>query len=459
MSKLHETSSAKRVIVFAMFGLFSVIFLGLVFSFTTDISPGASQNYTFSSWLVLAYLAGLSMIVLPCTLPFVFMIVPMTIDKGFKKGLLIASLFGAGLVTTITLYGVGLAYLGQVTGLSELSTWLMLVAGIITYSYGLHRLGLVKIPTPSYSRTPGFMKNRGDYSKTFFMGLLVGNAGVGCTNPLFYLMLFYIMSTGDPATGFSLGFVHGIGRAIPLVLVAVLALLGFNPAKGLVAKRQKVEKISAVLLIAIGSFLIVNSTPQGQSWFMNTISHTVWNDFVDYSGMSENMKILMMPGAYYETIGHPVPIDEMKAVSTDNKWKLYFWWEPKGEVAINQSHYFYVMFHEPITNVMQDNVHYDMDIFLNDKLLESRTKLYASDGWDKQEIIFPVWGTAKIVFKNIEKSNAPVEFAFEVTKNAVVIQNEKQKDSFSLEIIPVFTAIMIAVPLVISKAKNRKQNQ
>ena len=116
MSDLKETSVTKKTMVFVLFGLFSVIFVGVVFAFTTELSPEASQNYTFSSWLILAYTAGLSMIILPCTLPFVFMIIPMTVDKGLKRGLLTASLFGAGLITTLTLYGGGLAYLGQITG-------------------------------------------------------------------------------------------------------------------------------------------------------------------------------------------------------------------------------------------------------------------------------------------------------------------------------------------------------
>jgi cytochrome c-type biogenesis protein len=43
---------------------------------------------SYPSWLIIAYLAGLSMIILPCTLPLVFIIIPLSMGKGGKKGLL-----------------------------------------------------------------------------------------------------------------------------------------------------------------------------------------------------------------------------------------------------------------------------------------------------------------------------------------------------------------------------------
>jgi len=455
-----ETSVTKKTLIFVLFGLFSVIFVGVVFAFTTELSPEASQSYTFSSWLILAYAAGLSMIILPCTLPFVFMIVPMTIDKGLKRGLLTASLFGAGLITTLTLYGGGLAYLGQITGISTLSTWLMLVAGIITYAYGLHRIGLVKIPTPSYSGTPSFMKNRGDFSKTYLMGVLVGNAGVGCTNPLFYLMLFYIMGSGDPVTGISLGFVHGVGRAIPLVLVAVLAILGFNPTKGLLAKRKKVEKASGYLLIIIGSFLIINSTNEGQAWYMNTVLHTVWNDIVDATGMSENMKIFMMPGIDHSKMGHEsVPSDALVKLTSQEDWRVYFWWEPGGVVGADNANDFNMMFHEPVTNIMLENIQYDMTVYLNGELLDSKRGLFTETGHVVHKMTFPERGSAKILIHNINDETTQATFSFQVAPEAKLVHREDSGTQFlfPLEMVPIFTALMIAIPIVISKVRDRSQ--
>jgi cytochrome c-type biogenesis protein len=138
---------------------------------------------------------------------------------------------------------------------------------------------------PSYSRTPKFIQNRGEYSKSYLMGVLLGNAGVGCPNPMFYWLLIYIAGSGSLEIGSSLGLVHGIGRAIPLILFSLLAILGINATKGLTTNRIKIEKITGWMLIFIGSFLIINGLPGGHVWYENTIVHIGWNNLVSMTGL------------------------------------------------------------------------------------------------------------------------------------------------------------------------------
>jgi len=97
---------AKKSMVLISFILFSLIFIGIVFSLETSSILDDQEHTSYLSWLVIAYIAGLSMIVLPCTLPLVFIIVPLSMGKGYKKGLSMALLFSLGLVITITSYGV-----------------------------------------------------------------------------------------------------------------------------------------------------------------------------------------------------------------------------------------------------------------------------------------------------------------------------------------------------------------
>jgi len=273
--------AAKKSIVLISFVLFSFIFVGIIFSLTSDITIGLNQDISYPSWLIIAYLAGLSMIVLPCTLPLVFIIVPLSMGQGYKKGLSMALLFGVGLVLTITGYGLGVALLGQTASLDQISTIMFLVAGIVAFLFGLSQLKLIKLRMPSYSGTPKFIQNRGDYSKSFFMGLLLGNAGVGCPNPLFYWLLIYIAGTGSLEIGASLGFVHGVGRAIPLILMSTLAILGINATKGLTTKRETIEKATGIMLVVIGAFLIINGLPEGHEWYEETFVHTGWNGLIE----------------------------------------------------------------------------------------------------------------------------------------------------------------------------------
>ncbi len=138
---------------------------------------------------------------------------------------------------------------------------------------------------PSYSRTLKFIQNRGEYSKSYLMGVLPGNAGVGCPNPMFYWLLIYIAGSGSLEIGSSLGFVHGVGRAIPLILFSLLAILGINATKGLITSRIKIEKITGWMLIFIGSFLIVNGLPGVHDWYESTIVHIGWNNLVSMTGL------------------------------------------------------------------------------------------------------------------------------------------------------------------------------
>jgi cytochrome c-type biogenesis protein len=200
--------------------------------------------------------------------------------KGGKKGLLMASMFGAGLTITIMFYGLGIGILGQTADLDQISIYMFLIAGLAAFLFGLSQLKLVELKLPTYSGTPKFIQNRGDYSKSFFMGLLLGNAGVGCPNPLFYWLLIYVASTGSAEIGASLGIVHGVGRAIPLILLSVLAIIGVNATKGITSSRENIEKITGWMLIIIGAFLIIQGIPGGHEWYESTFIHLAWNNLV-----------------------------------------------------------------------------------------------------------------------------------------------------------------------------------
>ncbi len=271
---------AKKSIVLISFVLFSLIFVGVIFSLTSDIAVGLNQDVAYPSWLIIAYVAGLSMIVLPCTLPLVFIIIPLSMGKGYKKGLFMALLFGAGLTITITAYGLGVSALGKTASLDQVSVFMFLIAGIAAFLFGLSQLKLINLKLPVYSGTPNFIQKRQDYSKSFLMGILLGNAGVGCPNPLFYWLLIYIAGTGSMEIGASLGAVHGVGRAIPLLLLSVLAIIGINATKSLATNRIKIEKITGWMLIVIGAFLIINGLPGGHEWYESTIIHIGWNNLV-----------------------------------------------------------------------------------------------------------------------------------------------------------------------------------
>lgn len=260
---------------------FAVIFF-LIFVFgllwLAGVREQVAVDGTFGFMALLAFAAGLSMIVLPCTLPLVFIIVPLAAGRDYQKGFLMALLFGLGLIITITAYGVAMAYVGQIFGIAAATPWLLLVAGSAAYLFGLSELNIFKLRLPFLATImPAGLQQRGDYVKSFSLGLLLGNAGIGCPNPFFYVLLLYIAGTANVGSGALLGFLHGLGRALPVILLTILAMVGLQAAKVLAEKRFAIQIFTAWLLIIIGAFLLpagifnlrgwwIAATPEFRAW-------------------------------------------------------------------------------------------------------------------------------------------------------------------------------------------------
>jgi cytochrome c-type biogenesis protein len=252
--------------------LFSIFVIGL---FVLATSPLEVVSLT------LAYTSGLSMIVLPCTLPAVFVIVPLSLGRGYRRGFIMALLFGLGLIITIGAYGVAIAYLGKILYLDQATLIMWLVAGIAAYVFGMAELGLLHWNVPSYTGPlPGALQQRGDYLKALGMGLLLGNAGIGCPNPAFYVLLTYIAASGSLTTGASLGLIHGIGRATPLLALSILAILGVNATGWLLAKRERIQAAVGWGLIGWAALVIPKGYLFGHAFWEESVFHKVWNKLV-----------------------------------------------------------------------------------------------------------------------------------------------------------------------------------
>ena len=280
---MKETSStslsgrARGTLISFAFALFATLVFGVLYLAGAD---AGTVNLAF------AYVVGLSMIVLPCTLPLAFVIVPLAMGKSPRKGLIMAVLFGLGLSVTLALYGVFIAALGAVLGLDQaigsagsISKILFIIGGLAAFIFGLSELGLIRFSLPSYSGAyPEFIVKQKDYLKAFFLGLFLGNAGVGCPNPLFYVLLADIAVIGDIGNGAFLGFVHGVGRATPLIFLTILGILGVNAVGSVASKTKTVKKWSGIALVLLGAFIFI--TGASHKWYESSVIHTGWNKVV-----------------------------------------------------------------------------------------------------------------------------------------------------------------------------------
>lgn len=247
--------------------LFIIFIVGLLW--LAGAREQAAAGGTFGFMALLAFAAGLSMIVLPCTLPLVFVIVPLAAGKDYKRGFFMALLFGLGLTITITSYGVAMAFAGKIFGVAAATPILLMIAGAAAYLFGLSELNIFKLRIPFAANImPRSLQQKSDYIKSFSLGLLLGNAGIGCPNPLFYVLLLYIAGTANIGSGALLGFIHGAGRALPVILLTVLAMFGFQATKTLSENRFAIEKFTAWILILIGAFLIPAGAFNLRGWWI-----------------------------------------------------------------------------------------------------------------------------------------------------------------------------------------------
>ena len=182
----------KTVFTFLIVGLLFFIIGGLLFFLFFDFASLAKDGgaHIGLGWYALSYAAGLTMIVLPCTLPLAFVVVPLSMGKGPVKGLSIALAFGVGVVATLSMYGVVTAYLGNaaISGLGAsietVKNYMYLFAGLFAYVFALGELGLVKFRMPTYSGAyPMFIQRQKDVIKALMLGLFLGNIGIGCPHP------------------------------------------------------------------------------------------------------------------------------------------------------------------------------------------------------------------------------------------------------------------------------------
>ncbi len=269
-------SHLKTLLVSLIAGLGAIIAVGMFWFFF--LGPATPVGF---GWYLFSFAAGLTMIVLPCTLPLAFVIVPLSIGKGAAKGLGIACCFGLGVALMLSAYGVIAAIIGQVAigslgaPLEAVKNWLYFVAGVFAYIFALGEIGLINVRMPTYTGSaPAFIQKQSDYLKALLLGLFLGNVGVGCPHPATPVILTRIAVSGSIFYGWSLFFIHAIGRVIPLLLLAVLGIFGVNALSWLVKRKDAVERATGWGMVCVAGFILVLGL-FSHAWWVYSGQHTL----------------------------------------------------------------------------------------------------------------------------------------------------------------------------------------
>ena len=228
-----------------------------------------------------AALAGLLSFFTPCVLPMVpFYLCYMAglsmnelrsdtaISTVVQRRLVVSAVFFAFGVTTIfVLLGMGATAVGQTFG-----AWrdtLRYVAAAILLVFGLHFLGIIKVPLlyreAKFESTAAPSTILGAY----LMGLAFGFGWTPCVGPALAAILMVASGMGDIWQGGLLLLVYGLAMTAPFVVAALFA----RPFLGWLQRNRRylgqVERVMGAMLIVFAVLIATNSVNYIAQWMID----------------------------------------------------------------------------------------------------------------------------------------------------------------------------------------------
>jgi cytochrome c-type biogenesis protein len=213
--------------------------------------------------LGLAFLAGLASFLSPC----VFSLVPAYI--GYLGGRAAGGEVGAnnrwitfshglafvlGFSIVFVVLGVAVSAAGHF--LYDLRVWLTKIGGIVVLIFGLHMIGVFRIPFLEYdTRVQSIPDRKWGYLSSAMLGVFFSAGWSPCVGPVLGAILTLALNGGDIGLGTRLLTAYSAGLAIPFLVAA----LGIGWVSTILRKYNKtmrvVEIVMGVILIIVGIML------------------------------------------------------------------------------------------------------------------------------------------------------------------------------------------------------------
>ena len=232
-------------------------------------------NFALAS---LAFSAGMASFVNPCG----FALLPVYITYYFKNeglekstlmrrifaGLLFGSMVSLGFVAVFSLVGIAITYLGR--GLLRYAGWFDLSIGILLviigfiYLFNLNeKINLSRLTNFGEKLKSNKLKNK--YISFFLYGMGFAIASLGCTLPIFLLVVATALKSSGLFNGLVIFLIYAAGMSLFMIIFSLAVAFSKTIIEKLLKKwLPYIYKVGAFIVIIAGIYLIYNQVVLGR---------------------------------------------------------------------------------------------------------------------------------------------------------------------------------------------------
>ncbi len=224
--------------------------------------------------IFVALLAGIISFLSPCVLPIVppylaFMAGSSMeeIEQGKSRKVVIAAIFFVmGLSTVFMFLGIAASALGR--SLLRYQGEMTIIGGVIIIIFGLHFLGLFRIPFLYREARMDVKTEGGSFLGAYILGLAFAFGWSPCIGPILGTILFLVVDEGSVGKGVIMMGAYAFGLGIPFLLAAVFINRAIGMMNRFKRHMRKVEIGSGVLMITIGIMMITGWFTAMSFWLL-----------------------------------------------------------------------------------------------------------------------------------------------------------------------------------------------